>query len=117
VPTAPRDPNSDPIDLVDDVPSGEASRISSKIKYNQADVGGHGHTQTFKRATSVTGHGAIRVRSFHGRLSDEGLAHMDRSINEWLDQHPDIEIKNVTTTVGQWEGKFKEPALIVNVWF
>jgi len=31
-----------------------------------------------------SGQGACRVRSFHGRLSDEGMAYMDDKINEWL---------------------------------
>ena len=59
---------------------------------------------------------ACRVRSFHGRLS-EGMQYMDDKINEWLDQHPDIEVKIVTTSIGQYEGKIKEPALVLNVWY
>jgi hypothetical protein len=42
---------------------------------------------------------------------------MDDKINEWLDGHPEIEIKNVTSTVGLYDGKIKEPALILNVWY
>lgn len=103
-----------PIGLVDEVPSD--SRGESKIK-------AFGVAQTmsgrkdFQRNPNVTKTGAIRVRSFHGRLSDQGLGFMDEQINNWLDQHPEIEVKNVTTTVGVFEGKIREPALIVNVWY
>jgi hypothetical protein len=65
----------------------------------------------------ATGQGAVRVRSFHGRLSDEGMAFMDEKINDWLDAHPEIEVKIVTTTIGTFEGKIREPALVVNVWY
>ena len=37
-------------------------------------------------------------------------------INEWLDAHPDHEVKFSTATVGDWTGKLKEPNLIVQVW-
>ena len=42
---------------------------------------------------------------------------MDDKINEWLDAHPEIEVKFVTTAVGPYEGKIKEPALVMNVWY
>jgi hypothetical protein len=71
----------------------------------------------FERKPIVDGHGACRVRTFHGRLSDEGLAYMDDKINEWLDHHPEIEVKFVTSTVGVFEGKIREPALVLNVWY
>lgn len=111
------DPHDDPIDLVEEAPPITATKSMiqplSKIR-----VEGHGNQQkTFNRKTDVTGHGALRVRSFHGRLSDEGLAYMDSKINEWLDQHPEIEVKQATTCVGEYEGKIREPALIVNIWY
>jgi hypothetical protein len=75
------------------------------------------HQSTWKRQTKVTGSGAIRVRTFHGRLSDEGLAFMDEKINQWIDERDDVEIKQVTTTIGIYESKSKDPALIVNIWY
>ena len=93
------------------------SQAPSKIRALGTSIGNLHHQENFKRATTVTGHGAVRVRSFHGRLSDEGLVYMDTKINEWLDTHPDIEVKFSTTTVGLYDGKIKEPALIVNIWY
>jgi len=44
------------------------------------------------------------------------LKYLDEQINEWLDGHPEYEVKTVTTSIGLWTGKLKEPNLIVNVW-
>ena len=89
---------------------------TSKIKFA---AGGDKHTYTkFKRPSHVTGTGACRVRSFHGRLSDEGLAFMDDKINEWLDNHPEVEVKFVNCFTGPLEGKVTgEQGLIVTIWY
>jgi ABC-type glycerol-3-phosphate transport system substrate-binding protein len=71
----------------------------------------------WKRTAHVNKTGAVRVRSFHGRLSDQGMEYLDHSVNEWLDKNPDIEVKFVTSNVGLFEGKLKEPALILNIWY
>ena len=109
------DHSLDPISLVDDFDASSDSPTPSKIK--AFGVAGMTQQHTYKRPTHATGTGACRVRSFHGRLSDEGMAYMDDKINEWLDGHPDIEVKIVTTSIGQYEGKIKEPALVLNVWY
>lgn len=118
VPTIPVSKTVDdsPIDLVDDVPETTGQAPASKIKaFGVQGLVSHEHK--WKRTPTANGTGAIRVRSFHGRLSDEGLAYMDEKINEWLDAHPEIEIKHTTATIGQYEGKIREPALVVNVWY
>ena len=71
----------------------------------------------FKRQTNITGKGACRIRSFHGRLSSQGLEYLDNQINEWIDANPDVEVKFVTSQVGIFEGKMREPALILNLWY
>ena len=103
-----------PIGLVDEVGPAEVLP-SSKIRFNAGTT--LGARQQFKRQPCTDGHGACRVRTFHGRLSDEGLAYMDDKINEWLDSHQEIEVKFVTTAVGLYDGKVKEPALVMNVWY
>ena len=87
-----------------------------KIKVN---TGGDKHTYNrFKRPPLNTGAGATRCRSFHGRLSDDGLAYTDDKINEWLDNHPEVEIKHVNCIVGPLEGKVTgEQGLIVVIWY
>jgi len=108
-----------PLELIDEeLPASllEEEHHPSKIKAIgiRAAVAKQEH---FARKTNATGQGACRVRSFHSRLSDEGVAYMDEKINDWLDHHPEIEVKFVTSTVGTFEGKIREPALVLNVWY
>jgi hypothetical protein len=112
-----------PIALIDDEPVGQPSKTGTvagesvsgrKITYSGTDV----HTvEHFKRKPLRTGNGASRVKSFHGKYSDEGLKYLDNAINKWLDDHEDIEVKFVTSTVMTFEGKIREPALVLNVWY
>lgn len=74
------------------------------------------HEDSWTRTPNTTGTGAIHVRSFHCKLNGDSLDNLDKQINEWLDAHPQYEVKFVTTSVGDWTGKIKEPALIVQVW-
>ena len=73
--------------------------------------------ENFKRTTALHGTGACRVRSFHCKYSDDGLRFMDNQINQWLDDHADIEVKFVTSTVMTFQGKIAEPQLVLNVWY
>jgi hypothetical protein len=103
----------DPIELVDGPQTGPSP--ASKIKaFGQ-------HTQTqhheWKRKPNTNSTGSVRVKSFHGKYSDQGLEYLDNAINEWLDAHPDVEVKFVTSTVGVFEGKIREPALVLNLWY
>lgn len=108
----PHDPNSEPITLVDEHTGPPAP---SKIKMISSSGGAAAHT--YKRQPTASGTGACRVRSFHGRMSEEGLTFLDDKINEWLDNHPEIEVKFVTTQIGLFEGKIREQALVMNVWY
>jgi len=78
--------------------------------------GGARHEENWKRSPNVTGTGAIHCKSFHCKLTGDSLENLDRQINEWLDAHPQYEVKFVTATVGEWLGKLKEPNLILQVW-
>lgn len=69
------------------------------------------------RPVNKTGTGATRCRTFHSKLSDEAMRHMDQQINDWCDRHPDVEIKFCSSTVGTWTGKHAEPNLIVTVFY
>lgn len=74
------------------------------------------HEDDWSRTPNTTGAGAIHVKTFHSKLTDDALKYMDRSINEWLDAHPQYEVKFVNSTVGTLTGKLKEPHLICQVW-
>lgn len=75
-----------------------------------------GKAVEWKRTPIFTGQGATHMRTFHARLNADGLMELDQQINAWLDANPQIEVKNVTTVVGEWQGKVKEQTLIVQVW-
>lgn len=96
--------------------SVDAQPASSKIKSFAQSMGVGHHQESWKRPTNLTGTGATHVRSFHCRLTSEALEYLDTQVNQWLDQHPDYEVKFVTTNVGEWSGKLKEPNLVVQIW-
>jgi hypothetical protein len=112
-PAVPAETGMEPIGLVDE--PGAAAEAAKKIK--AFGVTGQQKSHNWKRTPATTGAGAVRVRSFHGRLSDQGLGFMDDQINEWLDAHPEVEVKFVTSSVGTYEGKIREPALVLNLWY
>lgn len=71
----------------------------------------------WKRPLNKDGAGATHVRTFVGSLSQQGLEYLDRHINEWLDTHPDAEVKFATLQVGDMPtATGREPALIAQVW-
>lgn len=88
----------------------------NKIRAFDQKLAGTRHEDSWNRTPNVTGTGAIHVKSFHAKLTGESLEFLDRQINEWLDAHPQYEVKFVSTSVGEWTGKMKEPNLIVQVW-
>lgn len=94
-------------------PDGE---VKPQIRFSGGSLGGAALETKWKRKPNVTGSGATHVRSFHCRLAEESMENLDRQINEWLDAHPEYEVKFVSTAVGDWTGKLKEPQLIVQVW-
>src|SRR5690242_14738815 len=84
--------------------------------FDQKMISSGRHEDSWTRSPNVTGTGAIHVKSFHCKLTGESLEFLDKQINEWLDAHPQYEVKFVTSSVGDWTGKLKEPNLIVQVW-
>jgi hypothetical protein len=91
---------------------------SPKIKALDQKLGaGMGRAEDgWSRTPTATGTGACHMKSFHCKLGGDSLEYLDKQINEWLDAHPNFEVKMVTSTVGEWQGKLKEPNLIVQVW-
>ncbi len=74
------------------------------------------HEDCWSRTPNTTGNGAIHVKTFHCKLTEDALSYMDQAINEWLDAHPQYEVKFVSSTIGVMTGKLKEPALYCQVW-
>ena len=90
-------------------PSTGASKITAFGKERR-------HEEQWDRTPNTTGTGAIHVKTFHAKLTDDALNYMDQCINEWLDAHPQYEVKFVNSTVGILTGKIKEPHLVCQVW-
>ena len=88
-----------------------------KSKIHQMSAGSTLAHHEYKRPTHSNKTGAVRMRTFHCRLSEQGVEYLDQTINDWLEHHPDFEVKFTTSTVGMWDGKLKEPTLIINVWY
>ena len=108
-----------PLDLGEDsvaVEKTDSSSGASKIKTFEQKLRSLRHEDTWNRTPNSTGTGAIHVKSFHCKLTGDSLEFLDRQINEWLDAHPQYEVKFVTSSIGTWTGKHKEPNMIVNVW-
>jgi hypothetical protein len=99
------------LSLIDDVPHATVNKIQAfGVKEMATD-------REFKRAANLTGNGAVHVKTFHGHLSDDGTRRLDDKINDWLEAHPNVEVKFATTTIGIWDGKTKDQAMIINVWY
>ena len=117
----------DPIALVEDLteeipatPTGHPT--PAQIAANKPKIKAFGADTVrrevqWKRQPKTSGQGACRVKSFHGKYSDQGIEHLDDVINEWLDNHAEVEVKFVTSTVNVFEGKIREPALVLNLWY
>jgi hypothetical protein len=112
--THPKHHDLDPIELIDESEAPQET-TARKIKAFGPESVRHDHTS--KRKPNANGTGASHVRSFHGKYSDQGLEYLDHAINEWLDAHMEVEVKFVTSTVGVFEGKIREPALVLNLWY
>lgn len=113
---SPHQPAQQPAQPPHAAPSEAADSGASKIRMFDQKLGAGRHEDSWKRTPNINGTGAIHVKSFHCKLTGDSLDFLDQQINEWLDAHPQYEVKMVTTSIGEWTGKLKEPNLIVNVW-
>lgn len=73
--------------------------------------------QHLARALDPASPSATRCRTFHCKLNDAAIDFMNNAVNAWLDAHDDIRIKFATSTLGVFEGKNKEPNLILTLFY
>lgn len=111
-----KDDADETLSLVEDIETGRPHHQIRSFSEGSTLAGVH-HDENYKRPLSAHSEPATRCRTFHGKLTGAGLAHMDEQINEWLDAHPEIFIKSSNSTVGVFEGKTKEPHLLVTVFY
>jgi hypothetical protein len=105
------------IALVDD--DEMVSSTSREIRSFAAGstLGGAHHDDKLKRPLASSTEAATRARTFHAKLTDAGLAHLDDTMNEWLDSNDQIYIKSVTSSIGMFEAKKKEPHIFITVFY
>jgi len=70
-----------------------------------------------EEAAAGTASGARHVRTFHAKLSDAALNHLDEQVNSWLKRHPGATVKFANATVGIFEGKHSEANLILTIFY
>ncbi|MFH1746268.1 MAG: hypothetical protein ABIG44_04415 [Planctomycetota bacterium] len=72
----------------------------------------------FKRPLLEDSESATRCRTFHCKLTDSSLLHLDEMVNEWVDDNPEIHVKFATSCIGILEGKSsQDPHLLLTVFY
>jgi hypothetical protein len=97
------------IELVDTVPEGP-----SRIK--RSDYGASHRQTVWNRQPNKDGRGATHCKTFVVKLRMDAIENLDAQINEWLDAHPELEVKFSTSAIGVLVGKINEPAMFIQVW-
>ncbi len=87
------------------------------MTFGSKNSGADDDEKNFKRPLQHDGRGATRCRILHAKLNDGAMKFLQDQINEWIDNHPDIEIKSASTQVGVVEGKSQEPHLIITLFY
>lgn len=101
-----------PIEISDDLETDEmgGSKIHMLGRKDGLDV------ERWTRTPNADGKGATHCKTFVAKLRLEAIAHMDNHVNEWLEQHPEVEVKFTTSSIGKLVGKVSEDALFLTVW-
>jgi len=61
----------------------------------------------------------MKVQTFMGKASSEGLHQMDAHINEWLTKHQ-VTLVHICQSFGlnrHHDGRTDEPVVIISVWY
>ncbi len=99
----------------DEMPTSESRMIRS---FAAGSTLGGGHQDAkLKRPLGGPTDTATRIRTFHAKLTDAGLANLDDIVNEWIDNNPGVYIKSNSTSIGTFESKKKEPHLFVTIFY
>jgi hypothetical protein len=108
------------IALIDEEEPGAPGKGESQIRSlgSETQVGGAAFDEGgLKRQVRPDTAVATRCRTFHSKLNEGAVAFMNRQINEWTDENPDVSIKFATSTIGVFEGKKADPHIILTVFY
>lgn len=103
-----------PIEIDDEGLTSDPNQQSKIMIFGEAQR--KAHADHWNRTPNTTGSGAIHVKTFVAKLRLDAIDNLDEQVNNWLDNHPEYEVKFVTTTVGKLVGKISEDAIFMNVW-
>lgn len=122
---------ADGIELIDDPPTPAVGSVSGGVAYDRKPTaikafggspggmasGVSTSERGLNRALDPLAASATRCRTFHCKLADAAISHMNDQINEWADARDDVRIKFATSCIGVVEGKHADPHLIVTVFY
>ncbi len=112
------DPIAVPIVLVDDdkprVVGGPSTQIHG---FSGSEMLAKGAAYEYKRPLLQDTPAATRCRTFHCKITDASFLNLNQQINEWIDEHEDIQIKFALSNIGVVEGKHADPHMIVTVFY
>lgn len=100
--------------------SAAAESAPTKRTYNTGGISferNESAYESLRRPLDPNRPSATRIRTFHAKLTDAALSHLDEMVNEFVDGDDNIQIKFATTHVGILEGKSADPHLIVTIYF
>ena len=106
-----------PIALEDDPVPATQQAPPPRIRHNRPAQAAHADEAHFRRQPDPESPHATRAKTFHCRLTDASMTHLDEMINEWADAREHVRIKFATSTVGVIEGKHADPHLVVTVFY
>jgi len=87
--------------------------VAERTTYGTPAMGGELQRPLLRNSPNAT-----RCRTFHCKLTDSSMAHMNQAINQWVDANEDIEIKFATSCIGAVEGKStSDQHLIVTIYY
>jgi uncharacterized Zn finger protein (UPF0148 family) len=116
---AEEDPAAVPIALVEaiDEPRDAGDQSAQIHGFSGAEMTVTRVEQAYKRPLLKGVQSATRCRTFHCKMTDASFQNLNEQINEWADEHEDIEIKFAISSVGVVEGKHADPHLIITVFY
>ncbi len=77
----------------------------------------HHERQEFRRPILEDSVRATRCKTFHCKLTDASIHHLNDQINEWVDAHDEVQIKFANSNVGVVEGKHSDPHLVITLFY
>jgi hypothetical protein len=116
---APDDPGEVPIALVeeDDKPRVVAGPSTQIHGFSGSEMTTQLADRQYQRPLLKGTRAATRCRTFHCKLTDTSLQHLNEQINEWVDEQEGVEIKFALSNIGVVEGKHADPHLIVTIFY